>query len=155
VTEGIERLAGVARHEHNARTGSVLVEYQPGVANPEAILAFIADAADLDRYAWPGAEPAEPGLVAIDVAREANAIAYELTGKKVDLRLLIPAGLAGIAAYAFLEQRGNRLPRWDNLVWWSQQLFVQFHRREIESREQPPAPPAPISSPSVRPPRRP
>ena len=132
VREGLERLRGVTRFEHNVRTGSLLVEYQPGVAEPEALLAFIADAADLDRYSPKVAVPQEPGLVAIEAAREVNAITYELTGKRFDLRTMIPAGLVTMAAYAFLEQKGERLPRWDNLLYWSYNVFVHLHSRELD-----------------------
>jgi hypothetical protein len=142
VREGVERIRGVTRFEHSVRTGSLLVEYQPGVAEPEQILAFIADAADLDRYSPKVAVPQEPGLVAIEAVREVNAITYELTGKRFDLRTMVPAGLATMAAYAFLEQRGERLPRWDNLLYWSYQIFVQFHRREVNDPPPASVPPA-------------
>ncbi len=138
VEAGLARMRGVTRSEHNQRTGSLLVEYQPGVAEPEAILAFVADTADLDRYAPKPAVPVEPGLVAIEAVRELNAITYELTGKRMDLRTIVPAGLAGLAAYAFLDQEGQRLPRWDNLLYWSYNIFVQLHRSDVEIESAPP-----------------
>jgi Heavy metal associated domain 2 len=152
VREGLDRFRGVTRTEHNLRTGSILIEYQPGVAEPEAILAFVADTADLDRYAPRIAPPVEPGLIAIEAVREINAISLELTGKRMDLRTLVPAGLAALGAYAFLEQRGERLPRWDNLLYWSYNMFTLLHRREIEGERPlsrsggaptPPVPPPP------------
>jgi hypothetical protein len=45
---------------------------------------------------------------------------------------MVPAALAGVAAYAFVAQKGKRLPRWDNLVYWSYSIFQTLHRREIE-----------------------
>jgi hypothetical protein len=147
VRAGLDRMRGVTRTDHNLRTGSILVEYQPGAVEPEAVLAFIADTADLDRYAPTIGPPIQPGLVAIDAVREINAISYELTGKRMDLRTLVPAGLAALGAYAFLEQKGERLPRWDNLLYWSYNVFTQLHRREIE--------PAPQSTPPASPRRAP
>jgi hypothetical protein len=91
VRAGLDRMRGVTRTDHNLRTGSILVEYQPGAAEPEAILAFIADTADLDRYAPTIGPPVQPGLVAIDAVREINAISYELTGKRMDLRTMVPS----------------------------------------------------------------
>jgi len=133
VQRGVERFAGVTRCEHNARTGSLLIEYQPGVAQAEDILAYIADTAGLDRYS-PDREtgPRDPGLIAIDAVREMNEIAHELTGQRMDLRTMVPAGMIGMAAYAFAQQKGERMPRWEYLLFWGYQLFATFHRPEIE-----------------------
>lgn len=133
VQRGVERFAGVSRFEHNVRTGSLLVEYQPGVAQAETILAYIADTAGLDRYSPDkDTRPRDPGIVAIDAVRELNEITHELTGQHMDLRTMIPAGMIGIAAVAFLQQKGDRMPRWENLLYWGYQTFAAFHRREIE-----------------------
>ena len=63
--------------------------------------------------------------------QELNAIASELTGHKADLRSLVPAGLAALSAYAFSTSPEPRLPRWDNLLWWSYSTFLNHHREEI------------------------
>jgi hypothetical protein len=131
---------GITRVSHNKSTGSLLVEYQPGLADPEALLARIAAAADLEMPAEDmRLERREPAIVAIDVAREVNAIVHELTGHRADLRSLVPAGMAALGVYALATQ-GDRLPRWDNLLYWSYNIFTQLHRREIDSRtdEEPP-----------------
>jgi hypothetical protein len=134
VRAALDAEPGLSGVTHNPRTGSLLVEYQPGLAEPEPILARIASAAGL---AMPddGArrEPRAPVLVAIDAARELNDLVRDVTGQKADLRGLVPAGLAALAAYSFVYHPDDRLPRWDNLLYWSYNIFRELHRREIEA----------------------
>jgi hypothetical protein len=40
--------------------------------------------------------------------------------------------MAALAAYSFVFHPDARLPRWDNLLYWSYNIFSQLHRREIE-----------------------
>jgi hypothetical protein len=133
VRAALDAEPGITAVSHNPRTGSLLVEYEPGHAEPEPILARIASTA---RLAMPdeGVRPnlREPAIVAIDAARELNDLVHEVTGQKADLRALVPAGMAALAVYAFIYGEGERLPRWDNLLYWSYNAFTQLHRREIE-----------------------
>jgi hypothetical protein len=137
VREKLEALPGIIRVSHNHSSGSMLVEYEPGHAEPDAILGRIAEAAGLDR-AIDEREARRrgqgPGLVAIEVVDELNIITHELTGWRADLRVIVPAALAGVAAYSFVAGK-DRLPRWDNLLWWSYSLFKNHHHHEIERVE--------------------
>ena len=74
---------------------------------------------------------ARPAGALIEGTRELNAIAHDHTGGRVDLRSIVPAALAGAAAYSFAFGKGPRLPRWDNLLWWSYSVFASLHAREI------------------------
>jgi hypothetical protein len=135
----LEALPGILRVTHSARSGSMLVEYEPGHAEPDAILGGIAEAAGLDRAIDerearrrdPG-----PGLVAVEVVKELNAITHELTGWRADLRVMVPTALVGLAAVSFAVSKEPRLPRWDNLLYWSYNIFSVLHRRDIERLEQ-------------------
>ena len=132
----LESQPGLKGITHNERSGSLLIEYEPGHAEPDTLLGRVAEAAGLGRAinesdARRGG-PA-PGLVALDVARELNEVAHELTGWRADLRVLVPAALAGLAAYSFATAKEPRLPRWDNLLYWSYNVFVNLHRHEIDS----------------------
>ena len=134
VRAALDAEPGVTAVTHNAKTGSLLIEYQPGLAHSEAILRCVASAADLDMPSDDGpVRGREPAIVAIDTTREINALVHELTGQRADLRTIVPAGLAALAAYAFVVQAGERLPRWDNLLYWSYNVFSQLHRGEIEA----------------------
>jgi hypothetical protein len=126
---------GVTLFSHNPRTGSVLIEYEPGLADVEAIIATVAAAAGLDPPTDDrGARPRrrEPALVAIHAARELNEAAYDLTGYRADLRTLVPTWLVALAVYSFAFSKERRLPRWDNLFYWSYNIFSHLHRHEID-----------------------
>lgn len=90
----------------------------------------------------------EPARVAIDAAREVNELIHEVTGYRADLRTIVPVGIAAWAAYSFAVRGDQRLPRWDNLLYWSYNIFTQLHRREIDEQHgardgaAAPAPPA-------------
>ena len=135
VLEMLQGSPGVRAVSHRPRTGSLLIEYEPGLVEANAILERVADAAGLELVVDPRdarrARPS-PAAQAIGVTREVNAIAYELTGYRVDLRAAVPAALAALGVYAFVQQKGERLPRWDNLVYWSYNIFTSLHRREID-----------------------
>ncbi len=148
VIEALDGVSGITQVSHNARTGSLLVAYEPGLVEPDAIAARIAAVARLispfdPRAARPVFRPA--GAV-IDGTRGLNAIAGELTGGRADLRSIIPAALAGAAAYSFAFGKGPRLPRWDNLLWWSYSVFASLHARDI-ARAGAQAPPEGIDLP--------
>jgi len=134
VQRALDMEPGISAVSHNAKTGSLLVEYQAGLAQVESILYAIAEAAGLEMPpddALPRRR--EPALLAIDTVREVNNIVHEITGHQADLRSLIPAGMAALAAYSFAVNKEARLPRWDNLLYWSYNIFSQLHRREIEA----------------------
>jgi hypothetical protein len=123
---------GVDGVEHQARTGSVLVTYTPGGVEPDEIIDAIADAANLERPQPQPRDPARPALFAIEATRELNRAVEELTGRRTDLRSLVPAAMLGAAAYSWMKRPGPKLPSWENLAYWSYQVFVALHRDEIE-----------------------
>jgi hypothetical protein len=149
VRAALDAEPGITSVAHNARTGSILVEYEPGLAGAEGILLRIASAACLEmppddgRYHGRGA-----ANVTIGAARELNGAVNELTGGRADLRALVPAGLAALSMVA-LVRNGATLPRWDSLLYWSYNIFQQLHRREIDAtrvpfmRGEPEIPPRP------------
>jgi hypothetical protein len=133
VRAALEGLPGVSTVLYTARTGSILVEYEPGLAEPEAIVERIAKTADLASPFDPRAlrPHFRPVAGLIGATRELNAVAAEVTGRRVDLRSIVPAALAGAAAYSFAFGKGPRLPRWDNLLWWAYSVFASLHASEM------------------------
>lgn len=133
VRAALDAEPGILSVTHNPRTGSLLVEYEPGLAGAEGILMRIAAAAGLDmppddgRYRGRGA-----AQVTIGAARGLNDMAHEIMGGRADLRSLVPAGLAALSMVA-LVRNGATLPRWDSLLYWSYNIFQQLHRREIDA----------------------
>jgi hypothetical protein len=73
----------------------------------------------------------------IDLAREVNALTYELTGWRADLRFIAPMALAGAGIYSLVRNQPNsRLPKWDTLLWYSYSVFSALHAREINEVEE-------------------
>jgi Heavy metal associated domain 2 len=135
VRAALDAEPGITEVVQNARTGSVLIEYQAGLTDSETILSLIAHAAGLEMPSDEERAPKKPAIVAIDVAREVNELVADVTGQQLDMRSLVPIGMAALGAYSFMYGKEARLPRWDNLLWWSYSIFTQLHRREIERGE--------------------
>jgi hypothetical protein len=114
-------------------SGSVLVEYEPGIIDPNTLIACAAQAAGLE-IARPEDERPQsrvrPGRVAIETARKVNGLIDELTGGRADLSDLVPATLSGLAVYSFIVGK-DRLPRWDSLAYWAYSIFQNLHATEI------------------------
>lgn len=133
--DAVARARGVRHARADARTGSVLVLYDPAETHADDLVRVVAEASGLpvgDGRPAPGDED-HLALVAIDAVREANAIVQDLTHHRADLRILVPAALAGLGVWS-AATRGVRLPGWDNLVYWAYSIFVAVNEREIEAR---------------------
>jgi hypothetical protein len=154
VREAILALPGILSFTHSPRTGSLLVEYEPGFTEPDAVIESIASTANLER---PDEESARarrrpPASLIVNAARELNALTMEVTGAQADLRVLVPTALAALGAYSFLyNTKEARLPRWDNLLYWSYNIFVSLHRPEIDAAVRRPSALRPVPSPSPSP----
>jgi copper chaperone CopZ len=130
---------GVREVQASAHTGSILVLYDPRLVGPDALVGAAARSTGIAI----GSGKARPGdedrlaYVAIDVVREANTLVQDLTHHRADLRVLVPAALAGLAAWSLVE-RGARLPSWDNLLYWSYSVFLAVNAPELH-RDRAPA----------------
>jgi hypothetical protein len=134
-----EAAPGFRSWSHNPKTGSVVVEYDPGALEADDLLKHIAKGAGLR-----GVENAtstkmnRQELVGafLDTVQGVNQVVSELTGERADLRELVPAALAATSVVSFVlnESRG-RLPRWDGALYHSYRIFMQWHRREARTRE--------------------
>jgi hypothetical protein len=128
--------AGVREVDSSRRTGSLLIRYDPSRIGADALVDSVAKSLGLvvgEVGARPGDED-RLAYVAIDAARGLNTFAQELTRHRADLRIIVPAALAGFAAYSLVRE-GARLPGWDNLLYWSYSVFMRVNHREIERRE--------------------
>lgn len=131
VRRAISALPGVRGVEHNAQTGSLLIDYAPGKVDPQAIIARALVAGDLALAGAARREDTAERVVA--AARALDDLVSGITGARIDLRTLVPAALAGLSAYSFVRHRPDgRIPRWDNLLYWAYATFSALHRREID-----------------------
>ena len=140
VRQAIAAIPGVQSSEHNPRTGSVLVTYAPGLAEPDAILSIAADAAGLHGVIDEESDPSarfNPGRKLISTVQGINVASHEASGGRADLGFLVPAALAGAAVYSLVANRNPpRWPRWDNLAIWAYTIFLewQYHHPRREPR---------------------
>lgn len=128
----LETTDGVRHVRLAADAGSVLVEYEPGVIDPNALIDAIAGAADLDPP-LPDDELSKrrvrPAATVTDAARRLDRLTQDLTGGRADLREVVPMVMTAVAAYSFVTRK-DRLPRWDNLVYWAFSIFLALSTSE-------------------------
>lgn len=134
-----ESTSGVLKWSHNSKTGSFVVKYRPGSLDVDTLAEQIAKNVGLrgvvmDIHSSAHRTELIHGL--LDVVQDLNRLVFDMTGKRADLRELVPAALLAnsFVAFALGENRG-RLPSWDSSLYRSYRIFMQFHRREVRKRE--------------------
>ena len=139
--EALAVAPGVLSIGHEEGTGSLLIEYDPALITAESLLGLVARGSRLRAAGSPKAPDRSQGQRILDLCRDLNASAYELTGFRIDLRTVVPVTLACLSGAALLFGKGSRLPRWDSLAYWSVNLFAMFHPRGAERPPEPRRPP--------------
>lgn len=134
-----EAVPGFRSWSLSPKTGSVVIQYEPGKLEPDDLLKHIAG-----RAGFHGIEVATRSksnrreLVSnfLNEVQNVNRAVGELTGERADLRELVPLGLVAVSAISFLvnDERG-RLPHWFGALYRGYRIFYQWHRREIQTRE--------------------
>ena len=139
--DAAETTPGFRRWSHNPTTGSIVVEYAPGVVDVDDLLRRLARAAGLS-----GVETDDAGRMPHDRRQLVDAFLVKVaavngfvrraTGDRADLRELVPLALVGISAVSFVvhDDRG-RLPRWNSALYHGYRIFMQWHRREVRAHE--------------------
>ena len=134
-----EAVPGFRSWSLNPKTGSVVIEYDPGTLDADDLLKHIAKSAGL-----PGVEIStsrkmnRQELVSafLDSVQNVNQVASQLTGERADLRELVPVALAAISVVSLVlnEDRGL-LPFWSSALYHSYRVFMHWHRPEVRTRE--------------------
>jgi hypothetical protein len=124
---------------HNPRTGSVVIEYDPSALDVDDFLKNIAKSAGFRGVKNSiNQKMSRQGLVGtfLDSMRDVNQVVSQITGDRADLRELVPVALAATSVVSFVlsEDRG-RLPNWNSALYHSYRIFMQWHRREVRTRE--------------------
>ena len=135
----VETVPGFRSWFLNPKTGSVVVQYDPGTLDADDLLKHIAKSAG-----FRGVEISTSSklnrqeLVSafLDTVQDVNQVVSQLTGDRADLRELVPVALAATSVVSFLlnEDRG-RLPQWSSALYRSYRVFMQWHRPEVRTRE--------------------
>ncbi len=136
----VEHLPGFRRFSHKPRTGSVVIEYEPGAVDADDLLKHIAKSAGLrglEKVRQRSINREELVNAFLDTVTDINRLIGQATAHRADLRELVPAALAATSVVSFVvgnEKRG-RLPRWDSALYRGYRIFMQWHRREVRRRE--------------------
>lgn len=155
IRESIGRLPGVTDVATSALTGSVLVHYDPGLhghfhrqlsahckqaelvaLEPPAITEVDELAEKIEQEAEFLAAHSKVALAAVNVVRRLDRTIKVATGNLLDLRVLLPLGLA---VWAFLKS-GSKLstPLWVTLGIAALNSFVALHQAPTDGAEQSP-----------------
>jgi hypothetical protein len=134
-----EEVSGFRSWSLSPKTGSVVIQYDPGKLEPDDLLKHIAG-----RAGFRGVEVAtrtkanRRELVGgfLSGVQDVNRAVGELTGERADLRELVPLALVAVSALSFVvnDERG-RLPHWFGALYRGYRIFYQWHRREIQTHE--------------------
>ena len=132
VQAALTREKGVRAVDLRRRSGSVLVTYEPGIADPNVLIDIVSQVSALgppitedELRARRSDRRLTDGLVAL--ARGFDALTRELTGGRADLRDALPVVMTGAAALSFLAKK-DRMPHWANLAFWAFSVFQTTHR---------------------------
>jgi hypothetical protein len=134
-----ETVPGFRSWSFNPRTGSVVIQYDPGALEADDLLNHIARAAG-----FRGVEVAthtkvnRKELVStfLDGVQDVNRTISQLTGDRADLRELVPVALLATAVVSFVvNDPSSRLPNWFSSLYRSYRVFMHWHRREVRTRE--------------------
>ncbi len=137
--QAAESVRGFRSWSLNPKTGSVVIQYEPGAIEPDDLLKHIAKSAGL-----PGVEVATPHKMTreevvssfLDRVQGANQTVDHLTGGRADLRELVPAALAVTSVISFIvNDERSRLPHWMSALYRGYRIFMQWHRPEVRTRE--------------------
>jgi hypothetical protein len=135
----VETLPGFRSWSLNPKTGSVVVEYDSDALDADDLLGHIAKSAGLrgvELSDSPKMNREELVSAFLDTVQRVNRGVSELTGERADLRELVPIALVATSVVSFvLNDERNRLPHWSSALYRSYRIFMQWHRREVRTRE--------------------
>jgi len=135
-----ETTPGYRKWFHNSKTGSFVLEYEPGDVDVDEVLARIAKKSGLsdvvfDIHSNLHRKELLNGLY--DAVQEVNGIVSRATGHRADLRELIPAVLTVTSLVSFIlgDRAGRRVPNWDSALYRGYRIFMQWHKKDVEERQ--------------------
>lgn len=134
-----ETVPGFRSWSFNPKTGSAVIQYEPGKIEADDLLKHIAKGAGLR-----GVEVATSRKMSrqevvssfLDSVQSVNRTVSQLTGGRADLREVGPVALAAISVVSFiLNDNRGRLPQWSSALYHSYRVFMHWHRPEVRTRE--------------------
>jgi hypothetical protein len=134
-----ETASGFRSWSLKPKTGSVVVQYDPGEIEADDLLKEIAKGAGLRGVVTPGSRKmTREELVGgfLNGVQGVNQAVSHLTGDRADLRELTPLALAAASVAALiLNKNRGLLPFWGSSLYHSYRVFMQWHKKEVRVRE--------------------
>ena len=136
LAEAVSGLEGVANAEWSPRTRSLLVRYRAATVTADEIIDLVARHADVAPTAITAAPAAANGrspvaAAVVELATHMNRRLAERTNGTLDLRTLVPLGLALWAVRELL--RGQLAPLgWSSALWYAHGLFRDYNLPSAE-----------------------
>ncbi|AKU96563.1 hypothetical protein AKJ09_03227 [Labilithrix luteola] len=132
VKDEVAHMRGVRSVRHDRRTGSVLVEYEPRFAEANRILERIATVGELAVEQTEARKGSDAADSILELFRWLDEVTEQASGSRLNLRLLVPGGIAAFGVYSLFKSGHPPIPRWDNLAYWAYSMFVELNaRREV------------------------
>ena len=134
-----ERAPGFRSWLHNPKTGSVVLQYEPGAVEADDLLKHVAKCAgfrDVEIFTRTKMNRQEVVSRFLDSVQTVNRAVDRLTGGRADLREVGPVALAALSVVSFiLNDNRGRLPQWSSALYHSYRVFMHWHRPEVRTRE--------------------
>lgn len=133
VAQRVRGEPGVSAVTASARTGSVLVLYDPRAAHADALIGVILSASGIASVAADASADAgdhDSTALATRVRRTFAGVdraLFQAAGGKLDLRTAVPGALVVGGFTTLLLTRALTLPRWYDLVYWGYVTFNNMH----------------------------
>lgn len=127
---------GVRNIYTNTSTGGVLVEYDPGVIDPQAILELGRAAnliSDIESFVSRGTEaigwktPSPSAQQVIDSMRKFNSSVLWMTRGLMDARMAVPLVLLALSIGRALMSEQRSVTPWHSLMWYAYSVFVHWN----------------------------
>jgi hypothetical protein len=145
IEHALGRKSGVASVSTNARTGSILVYYDEDILSKDDLTAMLSDVGvaalesggadeasrDRGRGGRAVADHSSGAVSVLDAVTDLDHWISRLTGGKLDLKLLVPAGL-GLLALRQIALNGVGLGQMPGyvLLWYTFDSFYKLHQRK-------------------------
>jgi hypothetical protein len=134
-----EAASGFRSWSLKPKTGSVVVQYDPGEIEADDLLKDIVKGAGLRGIEIPASRKmTREELVGgfLNGVQGVNQAVSHLTGDRADLRELTPLALAAASVAALiLNKNRGLLPSWGSSLYHSYRIFMQWHKKEAGVRE--------------------
>jgi hypothetical protein len=122
------------------KTGTVVIQYDPGAIEADDLLKEIANGAGFRGIESAAArhKMTREELVGrfLNGVQGVNQAVGHLTGDRADLRELTPLALAAASVAALiLNKNRGLLPFWGSSLYHSYRIFMQWHKKEVRVRE--------------------